>query len=71
MVLNDPTIGLQLQPKISLFSKYERQKDRRTFTERRLIYQDPEDAKAKVRWHYIEKQNYYDVFFYRDQQDRG
>jgi len=34
-------------PKISLFSKYERQKDRRTFTERRLIYQDPEDAKAK------------------------
>merc|ERR1739838_189711 len=34
-------------PKISLFSKYERQKDRRTFGERRLIYQDPEDAKAK------------------------
>jgi len=34
-------------PKISLFSKYERQKDRRSFTERRLIYQDPEDAKAK------------------------
>jgi len=34
-------------PKISLFSKYERQKDRRSFGERRLIYQDPEDAKAK------------------------
>merc|ERR1719290_296858 len=34
-------------PKMSLFSKYERQKDRRTFGERRLIYQDPEDAKAK------------------------
>ena len=40
---------LSTQPKISLFSKYERQKDRRTFGERRLIYQDPEDAKAKVR----------------------
>merc|ERR1712142_267163 len=34
-------------PKISLFSKYERQKDRRSFGECRLIYQDPEDAKAK------------------------
>merc|ERR1712135_111469 len=34
-------------PKLSLFSKYERQKDRRSFTERRLIYQDPEDAKSK------------------------
>merc|ERR1712200_182556 len=41
------SIKIPRMPKISLFSKYERQKDRRTFGERRLIYQDPEDAKAK------------------------
>jgi len=33
-------------PKMSLFSKYERQKDRRTLTERRLIFEDLEAAKA-------------------------
>jgi len=33
-------------PKMSLFSKYERQKDRRTMTERRLIFEDFEAAKA-------------------------
>jgi len=33
-------------PKMSLFSKYERQKDRRTLTERRLIFEDFEAAKA-------------------------
>jgi len=33
-------------PKMSLFSKYERQKDRRTLTERRLIFEDFDAAKA-------------------------
>jgi len=33
-------------PKLSLFSKYERQKDRRTLTERRLIFEDYDAAKA-------------------------
>merc|ERR1712112_63647 len=33
-------------PKMSLFAKYERQKDRRTMTERRLIFEDFEAAKA-------------------------
>jgi len=33
-------------PKMSLFSKYERQKDRRTLTERRLIFEDFEAAKV-------------------------
>merc|ERR1719290_268910 len=32
--------------KLSLFSKYERQKDRRTLTERRLIFEDYDAAKA-------------------------
>jgi len=32
--------------KLSLFSKYERQKDRRTMTERRLIFEDYDAAKA-------------------------
>merc|ERR1719290_178864 len=34
-------------PKRSLFSKYERQKDRRTLVERRLIFEDHEEAKSK------------------------
>ena len=41
---------LRFQPKMSLFSKYERQKDRRTLTERRLIFEDFEAAKSAVRW---------------------